>query len=217
MVDAQKVAPQYLEIYAGDLRCHDQFIYTPALPAPTDRLVIGADLYSPHVYTPYQGSLDALQILRRPFVDADSPYRYINSATVESFENPAQWNRPLQKGVMGQAIQFSPDNLAPEPFNHQSIYTTEKWLFRLGFTFALWLKPDQSNDSWNTILASQEPGTNALKQFISLSAGQPQFIQVQEDGSRLLATANQPLQAGAWQQVVFRVRNKSTGSRRMPQ
>jgi hypothetical protein len=208
-VEAQKVSPQHLWIYAGDLRCHDQFTYTPTLPAPTDRLVIGTALSN--VYAPYQGSLDALQILRRPIKDADSSYWDLNAPTVESFENPAQWNRPLAKGVVGQAIQFSPGNLAPEPFNHQSIYTTEKWLFTYSFTLAFWLKAEQSNGSWHTILSSQEPGSNRLKQLISLSAGHPQFLQFQEGGGMLLAETTKPLQTGVWQHVVFRVRNKSTG------
>jgi hypothetical protein len=206
-----------LRLGLDEFLCDHDLSRVPAMPLATDRLVIGDDIYFPHAnnFAPYQGVIDGFRILRRPMT-SDSELVAFQRATfphIEGFGNPNGWNRPLAKGIIGQAIHFAPDNSAPESLNHLTAYAN-RFSFQRFFTFGFWVKADQSNTSWHPILTYQDQSSGALKQIIGLLAGRPFIFQYQDGGATLAATSNQKIAQGAWQHLLFRVNylGANTGS-----
>jgi hypothetical protein len=196
--------------------CGLELNQTISVPAATDRLVIGRELYDANLYAPYKGVLDGFRILRRPMTDQELFFFRIGTYPVRTtFENPADWTRPLvEGGVIGQAIQFAAGN--PEPERYLQSFTNPPAAYYPGglmepfFTFGVWLKADPSSGAWYPILTTQDQSTGALKQFIGIQAGKPQILQWQDGGGLLQATANETIAQGAWQHVFFRVRQVGT-------
>jgi hypothetical protein len=187
---------------------------TPDLPEPTDRLVIGDVLSESSTYAPYKGLLDGFHVVRSVMTELEFvDYFFRSFPIVDKFDDPALFNRPLAKGMIGQGLYFPAGDVTPQPYDGPPGYDAAHVTLLREFTYGLWVKPQELENSIRPILSIANRTNGNLIQLIGLWDGVPYIFQDQEAPNADLFTVGQKtLVNDVWQHLLFRVNDLGSTS-----